>query len=117
MGVKYDRADKTRNYVETPDIKMKRRRYLQERYSAKYKGALFVWLDESYIHHHHVHNKSWFSDAMTVLRKNKSRLWCIIYAGSEDEWCKVNYPEKKVVFCMDNAKYHRREYQANPAQH
>ncbi|KAF9574645.1 hypothetical protein EC968_005875 [Mortierella alpina] len=59
MGVKYDRADKARNYVETLDIKTKRRRYLQERYSAKYKDALFVWLDESYIHHHHVNNKRW----------------------------------------------------------
>ncbi|KAF9979920.1 hypothetical protein BGZ75_009073, partial [Mortierella antarctica] len=57
MGVEYDRADKTRHYVETPDIKMKRPRYLQERYAAKYKDALFVWLDESYIHHHHLHNK------------------------------------------------------------
>ncbi|CAO3568837.1 unnamed protein product [Mortierella alpina] len=150
MGVKYDRADKTRNYTETSDIKMKRRRYLQERYSAKYKDALFVWLDESYIHHHHVHNKSWFSDGMTVLRKNKGRRWCIIYAGGEYgwmgnpwiweadsrsadyhenmnatmfekymkalcRWCKTKYPEKKVVFCMDNAKYHRRKYQ-DPSQ-
>ncbi|KAG0284495.1 hypothetical protein BGZ98_005904, partial [Dissophora globulifera] len=150
MGVDYDRADKTRNYVDTPDIKMKRCRYLQERYSAKYKGVLLVWLDESYIHHHYVHNK--FSDTMTVFRKNKSRCWCIIYAESEDgwvgslwiweagtssadhhenmnvsmfekymttlcQWCKANYPEKKVVFCMDNAKFRRREYQANPAQH
>ncbi|CAO3572471.1 unnamed protein product [Mortierella alpina] len=130
MGVKYDRADKTRNYTETPDIKMKkRRRYLQERYSAKYKDALFIWLDESYIHHHHVHNKV----------GNKGRRWCIIYAGSEYgwmgdpwvweadsrsadyhenmnasmlekymkalcRWCRTKYPEKKVVFCMDNAQ-------------
>ncbi|KAF9572839.1 hypothetical protein EC968_009404 [Mortierella alpina] len=36
MGVKYDQADKDRNYVETLDIKTKRRRHLQERYSAKY---------------------------------------------------------------------------------
>ncbi|KAG0298722.1 hypothetical protein BGZ98_000091 [Dissophora globulifera] len=90
-------------------------------------------------------SRSWFSDGMTVLRKNKGRRWCIIYAGSEDgwagnpssadhhenmnasmfekhmtalcQWCKENYHEKKVVFCMDNTKYHRREYQANPAQH
>ncbi|KAF9270973.1 hypothetical protein BGZ68_004483, partial [Mortierella alpina] len=31
-------------------------------------------------------------------------------------WCKTNYPEKKVVLCMDNAKYHRREYQTDPSQ-
>jgi hypothetical protein len=57
MGLKFDRADKARNYIETHDIRIKRRHYLRERYSAKYKGALFVWLDESYVHHHHVHNK------------------------------------------------------------
>ncbi|KAG0009373.1 hypothetical protein BGZ82_004081, partial [Podila clonocystis] len=57
MGLAYDQTDKAKNYVDTLDIKIKRRHYLQERYSDKYKGALFVWLDESYIHHHHVHNK------------------------------------------------------------
>jgi hypothetical protein len=86
---------------------------------------------------------------MTVLRKNKGRRWCIIYAGSEEgwmgepwiweadsrsadyhenmnanmfdsymnalcNWCVTKYPGRKIVFCMDNAKYHRREYQANP---
>jgi len=29
------------------------------------------------------------------------------------EWCALTYPGRKIVFCMDNAKYHRREYQAN----
>ena len=27
-------------------------------------------------------------------------------------WCETHYPERNIVFCMDNAKYHRREYQA-----
>jgi hypothetical protein len=174
MGLRYNRTDKAKNYVDTPDIILKRRHYLRERYSDKYAGALFVWLDESYIHHHHVHNKvqaigskgstvpscivfisfsflfhpiqSWFSHKMTVLRKNKGRRWCIIYAGSEEgwmgtpwvweadnrsadyhenmnanmfeqymtalcDWCKTHYPGRKIVFCMDNAKYHRREHQ------
>ncbi|KAG0055095.1 hypothetical protein BGZ83_009622 [Gryganskiella cystojenkinii] len=88
-----------------------------------------------------------FFKKMTVLRKNKGRRWCIIYAGSEEgwmgepwvweadnrsadyhenmnatmfekymtalcEWCKTHYPGREIVFCMDNAKYHRREYQA-----
>ena len=57
IGLKYDRTDKTKNYIETLDIATKRRHYLRERYSDKYKDSLFVWLDESYIHHHHVHNK------------------------------------------------------------
>ncbi|KAG0196234.1 hypothetical protein BGX28_010389, partial [Mortierella sp. GBA30] len=57
MNIKYDLASKARNYIDTPEIKLKRRLYLKERYSAKYKDALFVWLDESYVNHHHVHNK------------------------------------------------------------
>jgi len=57
MGLKYDHATKAQNYVETPAIMIKRREYLRERYSDKYAGALFVWLDESYVHHHHVHGK------------------------------------------------------------
>jgi len=32
------------------------------------------------------------------------------------EWCALKYPGRKIVFCMDNAKYHRREYQANPTR-
>ena len=32
------------------------------------------------------------------------------------QWCKTKYPEKKIVFCMDNVKYHQREYQADPSQ-
>lgn len=30
------------------------------------------------------------------------------------EWCKTKYPGRKIVFCMDNAKYHHHEYQAHP---
>ncbi|KAF9939998.1 hypothetical protein BGZ70_006380, partial [Mortierella alpina] len=133
-GLKYDLASKTKNFIDTPDIKLKRRLYLKQRYDAKYEGALF----------------SWFSDGMVVLRKNKGKRYCIIYAGCEDgwvgepwvwqadcdtadyhqnmnadifenymkalcKWCKNKYGDRKVVFCMDNARYHRREHQGDNA--
>lgn len=57
MGLGYNWTDKAKNYVDTLDIRLKQCHYLQECHSDKYNGVLFVWLDESYIHHHHVHNK------------------------------------------------------------
>ncbi|KAI1300410.1 hypothetical protein EDD11_006200 [Mortierella claussenii] len=32
------------------------------------------------------------------------------------EWCKGMYPGKQIIFSMDNAKYHRHEYQSVPSQ-
>ncbi|KAF9081428.1 hypothetical protein BGX29_004530, partial [Mortierella sp. GBA35] len=40
MGFKYTDAGKTRNFVETSDIREQRRRYLQQRYSDRFKDAL-----------------------------------------------------------------------------
>lgn len=59
--------------METADIRQSRRRYLQQRYSDRFKDVLFVWLDESYCNHQHVNKKTWFSDGMTVLRKNNGQ--------------------------------------------
>lgn len=57
MGFKYGNVDKTKNFIDTPDIKARRRYYLQQRYSPEYRDATFVWLDESYCNQHHVTNK------------------------------------------------------------
>ncbi|KAI7820119.1 hypothetical protein BC939DRAFT_530755 [Gamsiella multidivaricata] len=43
----------TRNFVETEDIKAKRRHYLQERRSDKYKDAMLVYMAESYCNQNH----------------------------------------------------------------
>ncbi|KAF8984258.1 hypothetical protein BGZ46_008431, partial [Entomortierella lignicola] len=143
MGFKYKNTGKAKNFVETQYIKRKRHHYLQERYSDKYKDALFVWIDESYCNQHHVNNMSWYTEGMTVKRSNKGRRYIIVHTGSELGWigepkiwvandpsgdyhknmnseafeeyflglcrfcAKEGHP--KVVFCMDNAKYHRRE--------
>lgn len=108
---------------------------------------MFVWQDESYVHHHHVWNKAWFNPKAndTVLRKGKGRRYVIVHAGCEDGWigtprvwvansssgdyhdnmnsrifleymnelfasCKEKAPEKKFVFVLDNAKYHKVEH-------
>lgn len=57
MGFNYSSVDKTKNFIETPDIKAKRRYYLKQRYSDEYRDAIFVWLDESYCNQHHVTSK------------------------------------------------------------
>lgn len=60
MKLGYKKVSKTRNYIETADIKAKRSYYLRERESDKFKDALFVWLDESYCNQHHVNSMvSW----------------------------------------------------------
>ncbi|KAI8356330.1 hypothetical protein B0O80DRAFT_506211 [Mortierella sp. GBAus27b] len=56
LKIHYRPVGRAKTYIETTDIKAKRRHYLQERYSGKFKDAVFVWLDESYCYHHHVRN-------------------------------------------------------------
>jgi hypothetical protein len=57
IGFRYGNIEKTKNFIDTPNIKAKRRYYLQQRYSPKYGDAIFVWLDESYCNQYHVTNK------------------------------------------------------------
>ncbi|KAG0301637.1 hypothetical protein BGZ99_003376 [Dissophora globulifera] len=60
MGFKYKKVGTTKNFVDTPEIRELRRKYLKRRYSPEYQDALFVWLDESYCNQYHVSDKSWF---------------------------------------------------------
>ncbi|KAF9271937.1 hypothetical protein BGZ68_002876, partial [Mortierella alpina] len=57
LGFKYKTVNHARNYEETDDIKKRRKRYLQEKWSEKYNDAAFVYLDESYCNLNHVSNK------------------------------------------------------------
>jgi len=57
MGFRYDKSGKAKNFIDTPDIKIKRRKYIQLRRLEKFKDAIFVWLDESYCNQYHVNNK------------------------------------------------------------
>jgi hypothetical protein len=148
LGFHYGDVKKTKNFIETQSIKEKRHQYLQERYSEKYKDALFVWLDESYCNQYHTINKSWFMPGMTVYRRARGRRYIIVHSGSKEGWvgepriwianehngdyhksmnasafeeyfeelcryCKQDKEYPSVVFCMDNASYHRREHHIN----
>ena len=63
-------------------------------------GEPWVWeADNRSADYHENMNANMFESYMVALCK----------------WCAAKYPHRKVVFCMDNAKYHRSEYQANPA--
>lgn len=83
IGFKYTNASKAKSYVETTNITKRREEYIGARYSRKYADAIFVWQDESYVHHHHVWNKAWFNQTRdeTVLRKGKGRRYVIVHAG------------------------------------
>ncbi|KAI7828107.1 hypothetical protein BC939DRAFT_527026 [Gamsiella multidivaricata] len=58
---RYQDVGNTSNSIEAEDIKAKRRHYLQERRSDKYKDTVFVYLDESCCNQNHVNNKVAFS--------------------------------------------------------
>jgi hypothetical protein len=83
VGFSYGNASKAKSYVETANITKRRQDYISARYSKKYEDAIFVWQDESYVHHHHVWNKAWFNPTgyATVLRKGKGRRYVIVHAG------------------------------------
>jgi hypothetical protein len=57
MKFSYKSVNRTKNFVESEDIKKKRRLYLQEKYSLENKDAVFVYLDESYCNLNHVSSK------------------------------------------------------------
>ena len=63
-------------------------------------GNPWVWKAESdAIDYHENMNATMFESYMVALCK----------------WCEEEYPGRKIVFCMDNAKYHRREFQGGSA--
>lgn len=74
-------------YRESPDIIQKRRKYLCElneyRSLPDTKKYLEIWTDESYIHHHHSFNYSWYGISDFVKRQHKGRRLVIIAAGSK----------------------------------
>ncbi|KAI7819828.1 hypothetical protein BC939DRAFT_505470 [Gamsiella multidivaricata] len=92
---RYQNVGNTRDFVEIEDIEGKRRHYLQERRSDKYKDALFVYLDESY-----VNSKSWFTNGVMARRANKGKRYCIIHKYLDElcRHCKDDLEFSKVVF-------------------
>ncbi|GJJ67773.1 hypothetical protein EMPS_00119 [Entomortierella parvispora] len=86
MGFVYKDVGVTKNFVDTEDIKKKRKRYLQGLHAACDRNALVVYIDETFCNQNHVANKSWFMPGMLVVRKNKGKRYCILHAGCTFGW-------------------------------
>lgn len=75
-------------YRESPDIIRKRRSYLYQlkeyRCLPDKEKYLEIWTDESYIHHHHSFNYSWYGISDFVKRQHKGRRLVILAAGSKN---------------------------------
>lgn len=86
MGFVYRNVGNTKNFIDTRDIKEKRKTYLQGLRSVENEDALFVYLDESYCNQNHVSNNAWYIPGQTVVRRSKGKRYCILHAGSVYGW-------------------------------
>lgn len=89
MGFCWSRTKKnTRSLRESDRIRQQRHDYLYEirknRGLKSDKHYNLVYLDESFLHHHHGAKFSWFSDGDFIERSaGKGRRWCFIHAVME----------------------------------
>ncbi len=89
MGFCWSRTKKqTRSLRESDRIRQQRHDYLYEirknHNSPANKHYRLVYLNESFLHHHHGAQFSWFSDGDFVERSaGKGRRWCFIHAVME----------------------------------
>ena len=84
------------------------RRSKGRRWCIIYGGCEYGWVGEPWI---------WEADSRSAdYHENMNANMFEAYMTALCRWCQDQHPGKKVVFCMDNAKYHRREYQADPTQ-
>jgi hypothetical protein len=96
IGYKFKSVDGCLTYVDTDDLKKKRKYFLVQREKAKKLIAesptpeLYteIWMDESYCNQHHVSRFTWRfgSKYDQVKRGNKGRRWILVHAGSKDGW-------------------------------
>ena len=84
MGFAYSRTHKkVRSLREKLYIRQQRHSYLYNVRSLRNLGYKPVYLDESFIHHYHGHQFSWFSEAEGDFLERpagKGRRWCFIHA-------------------------------------
>ncbi len=87
MGFNYSRTGKkTRSLRETPQARQQRHSYIHDIRKFRHSGYKVVYLDESFLHHHHGHQFSWFNkDIGDYLERpsGKGRRWCFIDAMLE----------------------------------
>ena len=86
MGFRYSRTKtKPRSLREAPYIRQQRHTFLHEIRFLRQEGYRPVYLDESFLHHYHGNQFSWFSDGDFLERpRGKGRRWCFIHAISEE---------------------------------
>lgn len=90
MGFCWSRTkNKTRSLKESDKVRQQRHDYLYEirtnRNLPVDERYHLVYLDESFLHHHHGSQLSWFSDGDFVERAaGKGRRWCFIHAMMEE---------------------------------
>jgi hypothetical protein len=84
MGFTYSRTrKKTRSLREKPSVRQQRHSYIYHIRAFRRAGYTPVYLDESFLHHYHGCQFSWFSDtAGDYLERpaGKGRRWCFIHA-------------------------------------
>jgi len=86
MGFSYSRTKKkTRSLREQAHIRQQRHSYLHTIKQFRQSGYQPIYLDESFIHHYHGNQFSWFHDDLGDYLERpsgKGRRWCFIHAMS-----------------------------------
>ena len=82
LGFHYSRTKrKSRSLREKPYVRQQRHTFLHEIQRWREAGYQAVYIDESFLHHHHGHQFSWFSEGDFLQRPTgKGRRWCFIHA-------------------------------------
>lgn len=85
LGFHYARTKtKLRALREKPYVRQQRHTYLHDIKRLREAGYQAVYLDESFLHQHHGHAFSWFSEGDFLERPTgKGRRWCFIHAMVE----------------------------------
>jgi transposase len=87
MGFNYSRTHKkTRSLRESQHIRQQRHTYIHDIRKFRNSGYKPVYLDESFLHHYHGHQFSWFNnDVGDYLERlgGRGRRWCFINAMTE----------------------------------
>jgi transposase len=86
LGFQYTRTKrKPRALREKPYVRQQRHSYLHDIRQYRHKGYSLVYLDESFLHHYHGQQFSWFEDDIDWIERpsGKGRRWCFIHAMQE----------------------------------
>lgn len=101
LGFEYRRTKKRgQSLVEKPSIRQQRHTYLHTVQHFRQEGYHLIYRDESFLHHYHGQEFSWFADELDELDRptGKGRRWCFIHAMSEQgllPGCELIFEAKK----------------------